>query len=124
MTIASCVVVLASSDDSVLQRLDKLEARVAQLEAENAELRQRSSVAVSPEGRVLAPEAGRRLAAAQCCRWTPDGTCGEVAAAREYGCSRVHVRAHRPPRSTCTPAHRRHSIRPMSAGVACTETQS
>ena len=122
LAIASCVVVLASTEESVLQRLDKLEARVAQLEAENAELRsQRSSVAVSPEGRVLSPETGRRLAAAQCCRWTPDGTCGEVAEAREYGCSRVHVRAHPPPRSTHTPAHGR--LYATSAGVACTETQ-
>lgn len=89
----------ASAELSVLQRIDqlearlaqmdKLEARVAQLEAENDMLRQ-SSVAVSPEGRVLSPEAGRRLSAAQCCRWTPDGTCGEVAAGRHRGCTSVH----------------------------------
>ena len=85
----------ASVETSLLQLMDQLEARVAQLEAENDQLRRRGSVlAVSPEGRVLSSEYGadgRRLSAAQCCRWTPDGTCGAVAESREYGCTLVRL---------------------------------
>lgn len=82
---------LTQAVTSLQSRVEKLEQdnkvasqRIAMLESQNERLRR---AAVSTFG---GQADGRQLSAAQCCRWTPDGTCGSVAAGRQYGCTGVH----------------------------------
>jgi len=73
-----------------------LGGRVHILEAENKQLRKQSAAAPQ-QARAVNVEArgaaARRLqvgGAPECCRWTPDDTCGTVADERLYRCSRLH----------------------------------
>ena len=72
-------------------RVSALEGRLATVEAENIQLRGQASVAAS-EVNIDARGAitGRKLTEVECCRWTPDNTCGAVAESRLYKCSMLH----------------------------------
>ena len=65
------------------QLLAPLQARVAQLEDENARLRQgaRAAVVFSASGRQLSHDSS----ISTCCRWTPDGSC-----TAEHSCTQLH----------------------------------
>jgi len=73
-----------------------LGGRVSILEAENKQLRKQSAAApqqaraVNVEARGAAARRLQLGGAPECCRWTPDDTCGTVADERLYRCSRLH----------------------------------
>lgn len=98
--------VLDTPPAAVTERLERLEAGMAALQAENRELRRSLdelrrqpaeqhtapgatvTTAITPLGGSAAP--ARRLSegVAQCCRWTPDGTCTDGDVSRV--CTKLH----------------------------------